>query len=84
MMNKLLLSGGTSSRSFVYKPRYKYLTNLINADRLKKRRLDMKKILIVSLVYCLLLVACAPKKVDPDYEGQRKRASEGFKELDKE
>ena len=45
----------------------------------------MKKILVLSLIYCLLLVACASKKVvNRDYEGQRERATEGFKELDKE
>ena len=43
----------------------------------------MKKIIFMILILSLVISACATKRA-VDYEGQRKRAAEGHRDLDRE
>jgi hypothetical protein len=45
----------------------------------------MKKLMLIAIICFLSFTACATQKaVDVDYEGQRDRASEGFRDLEKQ
>jgi len=46
----------------------------------------MKKMTFLMLTALLVFTACSspPKKTPPDYEGQRERARQEFRELDRE